>query len=119
MRCIILFICQKFLRTAFLKFFSGWGFHMLKCAYCQKMRHRLTCVLLRRLNIIIKDIQRIFSTPSSETVLEVLDKKVRDIVEQYLFGPGLMVQSYSDRVVFPEGKWVDYWTGAEYRGGET
>lgn len=47
------------------------------------------------------------------------DKKVRDIVEQYLFGPGLMVQSYSDRVVFPEGKWVDYWTGAEYRGGET
>lgn len=48
--------------------------------YDQNALHRLEQILiLRRLNISIKDIQRIFSTPSSETVLEVLDKKVRDI----------------------------------------
>lgn len=42
--------------------------------------HRLEQILiLRRLNISIRDIQRIFSTSGSETVLEVLGKKVADI----------------------------------------
>lgn len=36
-------------------------------------------LILRKLNISIKDIQRIFSTSGSETVLEVLGKKVNDI----------------------------------------
>lgn len=36
-------------------------------------------LILRKLNISIKDIQRIFSTSGSETVLEVLGKKVDDI----------------------------------------
>lgn len=45
------------------------------------------------------------------------DEQVKDIVEQYLFGPNLMVQSYSDRVVFPAGRWVDLWTGETYEGG--
>lgn len=39
-------------------------------------------LILRRLNISIKDIQRIFSTAGSETVLEVLGKKVNDIDEE-------------------------------------
>ena len=44
--------------------------------YDQEAIHRLEQILiLRRLNIIIKDIQRIFGTSSSETVLEVLSKK--------------------------------------------
>lgn len=36
-------------------------------------------LILRKLNISIRDIQRIFSTSSSEVVLEVLGKKVKDI----------------------------------------
>ena len=36
-------------------------------------------LILRKLNISIKDIQRIFSTPGSDAVLEVLGKKVDDI----------------------------------------
>jgi len=36
-------------------------------------------LILRKLNISIKDIQRIFSTTGSETVLEVLGRKVEDI----------------------------------------
>ena len=48
--------------------------------YDQEAIHRLEQILiLRRLNISIKDIQRIFGTSSSETVLEVLSKKVQDI----------------------------------------
>ncbi len=36
-------------------------------------------LILRKLNISIRDIQRIFNTSGSETVLEVLSKKVEDI----------------------------------------
>lgn len=39
-------------------------------------------LILRKLNISIKDIQRIFNTSGSETVLEVLGKKVNDIDEE-------------------------------------
>lgn len=39
-------------------------------------------LILRKLNISIKDIQRIFNTPGSQTVLEVLGKKVGDIDEE-------------------------------------
>ena len=39
-------------------------------------------LILRRLNVSIKDIQRIFSSSGSEVVLEVLGKKVDDIDEE-------------------------------------
>lgn len=39
-------------------------------------------LILRKLNISIKDIQRIFSTASSEIVLEVLEKKVQNIDDE-------------------------------------
>ena len=39
-------------------------------------------LILRKLNISIKDIQRIFDTSGSEIVLEVLGKKVDDIDEE-------------------------------------
>lgn len=39
-------------------------------------------LILRKLNISIKDIQRIFNTSGSEAVLEVLGKKVEDIDEE-------------------------------------
>lgn len=48
--------------------------------YDEKARKRLEQILiLRKLNISIKDIQRIFDTAGSEVVLDVLDKKVEDI----------------------------------------
>jgi DNA-binding transcriptional MerR regulator len=39
-------------------------------------------LILRRLNISIKDIKRVFDTPGSDVVLEVLDKKVTDIDDE-------------------------------------
>jgi len=39
-------------------------------------------LILRRLNISIKDIRRVFNTPGSDVVLEVLDKKVNDIDDE-------------------------------------
>lgn len=39
-------------------------------------------LILRRLNVSIKDIKRIFNTPGSEVVLEVLGKKVNDIDDE-------------------------------------
>lgn len=38
-------------------------------------------LILRKLNIGIKDIQRVFNSPGSDVVLEVLSKKVSDIDE--------------------------------------
>ena len=39
-------------------------------------------LILRRLNISIKDIRRVFNSPGSDVVLEVLDKKVNDIDDE-------------------------------------
>ena len=39
-------------------------------------------LILRRLNISIKDIRRVFSSPGSDVVLEVLDKKISDIDDE-------------------------------------
>ncbi len=39
-------------------------------------------LILRKLNISIKDIQRVFSTSNSDVVLEVLEKKVRNIDDE-------------------------------------
>jgi DNA-binding transcriptional MerR regulator len=51
--------------------------------YDEKAVSRLQKILtLRRLNISIRDIQRIFNTPGTEVVLEVLGKKVADIDDE-------------------------------------
>ena len=48
--------------------------------YDENARKRLEQILiLRKMNISIKDIQRIFDTSGSEVVLDVLGKKVEDI----------------------------------------
>lgn len=39
-------------------------------------------LILRRLNISIKDIRRVFSSPGSDIVLEVLNKKINDIDDE-------------------------------------
>ena len=53
------------------------------------------------------------------------DPKVRDLSDQWMFGPALMpcpVYEYKARsreVFFPEGGWYDFYTGAYIAGGQT
>jgi len=53
------------------------------------------------------------------------DPKVRDLSDQWMFGPALMpcpVYEYKARsreVYFPEGGWYDFYTGAYIAGGQT
>jgi alpha-D-xyloside xylohydrolase len=54
------------------------------------------------------------------------DPRVRDIADEYLFGPAFLVSpvtTYKARsrpVYLPQGsRWYDFWTGVEQRGGET
>lgn len=42
-------------------------------------------IILRKLNISIKDIQRIFNSSSSDVVLEVLNKKLEILMKIFLF----------------------------------
>lgn len=54
------------------------------------------------------------------------DLRARDVADQYLFGPALMVNPVvrpgiaSRSVYLPEGTtWIDFWTGKPYPGGQT
>jgi alpha-D-xyloside xylohydrolase len=54
------------------------------------------------------------------------DLKVKDIADQYMFGPSLLVnpvyeyKSTSREVYLPEGKgWYDFYTGEYFKGGQT
>ena len=53
------------------------------------------------------------------------DQKVRDLSDQWMFGPALMpcpvyeYQARSRQVYFPEGGWYDFYTGAYIAGGQT
>ncbi|SDS18342.1 TIM-barrel domain-containing protein [Opitutus sp. GAS368] len=54
------------------------------------------------------------------------DLKARDIVDQFMFGPALLVnpvteyQARSRRVYLPDADgWFDFWTGAALKGGQT
>ena len=53
------------------------------------------------------------------------DKNVRDLRDEYMFGPDLLVAPvyhYGDRnreVYFPAGGWYDFYTGKYIAGGET
>jgi len=58
---------------------EDYAYRMYDAASIKKLEQIL---ILRKLNIGIKDIQRIFSTAGSEVVLEVLGKKVDDIDEE-------------------------------------
>jgi alpha-D-xyloside xylohydrolase len=55
-----------------------------------------------------------------------IDEKVRDITNQFMFGPSILVNPVTDSgatqrpVYLPKGNgWVDFWTGKPYKGGET
>ncbi|MGY3054651.1 alpha-D-xyloside xylohydrolase [Pedobacter sp. UYEF25] len=54
------------------------------------------------------------------------DVKVRNIDNQFMFGPSILVNPVTDsaatqrKLYLPKGKgWVDFWTGKTYHGGET
>ncbi len=38
---------------------------------------------------------------------------------QYCLGENLLITAYTDRVMLPEGRWTDAWTGEEYEGPVT
>ena len=44
------------------------------------------------------------------------DPRLSDCTTQYMLGDSLLVVAFSDRVLLPAGRWIDYWTGTEYRG---
>jgi alpha-glucosidase (family GH31 glycosyl hydrolase) len=44
------------------------------------------------------------------------DAAVHDSVQQYMLGDYLLVTAFTPKVHFPAGRWIDYWTGKEYRG---
>jgi alpha-D-xyloside xylohydrolase len=53
------------------------------------------------------------------------DPKARDVKDQFLFGPALLVSPVmapgltSRPVYLPAGRWYDFWTGAALEGGRT
>ncbi len=46
------------------------------------------------------------------------DLNVADNTSEYMFGDNLLVGFYTNEIYLPKGKWIDYWTGKIYRGGQ-
>jgi alpha-glucosidase (family GH31 glycosyl hydrolase) len=44
------------------------------------------------------------------------DLKLADCVTEYMLGDSLLVAAFTDKVYLPAGRWIDYWTGAEFEG---
>jgi alpha-glucosidase (family GH31 glycosyl hydrolase) len=44
------------------------------------------------------------------------DLKLADCVNEYMLGGSLLVTAFTDKVYLPAGRWIDYWTGAEFQG---
>jgi len=47
------------------------------------------------------------------------DRKVDNMISQYMFGDDFLVGVFSDSVYLPKGNWIDYWTGERVEGGQT
>ena len=47
------------------------------------------------------------------------DLAVVDNTSEYMFGDNLLVGFFTNQIYLPQGKWIDYWTGKIYRGGQT
>ncbi|NDP19560.1 MAG: glycoside hydrolase family 31 protein [Paludibacter sp.] len=45
------------------------------------------------------------------------DRKVDNIIYQYMFGQNLLVNVFSDSIYLPEGNWVNFWNGQKMKGG--
>ncbi len=44
------------------------------------------------------------------------DPALADSTREYMLGEYLLVTAFTPHVRFPAGRWIDYWTGKEYRG---
>jgi alpha-glucosidase (family GH31 glycosyl hydrolase) len=47
------------------------------------------------------------------------DRKVDNMIYQYMFGENLLVGVFSDSIYLPKGNWANYWTGEKVSGGKT
>jgi alpha-glucosidase (family GH31 glycosyl hydrolase) len=44
------------------------------------------------------------------------DRKVDNMIYQYMFGPNLLVNVFSDSIYLPKGNWVNFWDGKKMAG---
>ncbi len=48
------------------------------------------------------------------------DEELQDAISEYMFGDNFLVGAFDDSIYLPAGsRWVDYWTGKVYEGGQT
>jgi len=47
------------------------------------------------------------------------DRKVDNMIYQYMYGENLLVSVFSDSIYLPQGTWTNYWTGKKMAGGRT
>ncbi|NEW84667.1 MAG: DUF5110 domain-containing protein [Mariniphaga sp.] len=46
------------------------------------------------------------------------DRKVDNMIYQYMFGESLLVGVFSDSIYLPNGNWINFWTGEKFIGGK-
>lgn len=47
------------------------------------------------------------------------DRKVDNMINQYMFGESFLVGVFSDSIYLPEGNWINFWNGKKYKGNQT
>ncbi len=47
------------------------------------------------------------------------DRKVDDMIFQFMFGENLLVNVFSDSIYLPKGNWINFWNGDKVTGGKT
>lgn len=47
------------------------------------------------------------------------DRKVDNMIYQFIFGENLLVGVFSDSIYLPKGNWINYWNGEKQTGGKT
>ena len=68
------------------------------------------------------------ATEGSQTGMPILramplefpdDRKVDNMIYQYMFGETLLVGIFSDSIYLPKGTWINYWNEEKFEGGKT
>jgi len=47
------------------------------------------------------------------------DRKVDNMIYQFMFGENLLVGVFNDSIYLPKGNWINYWSGEKFSGGKT
>lgn len=45
------------------------------------------------------------------------DRKVDNMIYQFMFGESLLVGVFNDSIYLPKGNWINYWSGQKVKGG--